>query len=66
LLVFNVHGTLLDCSLLIDKNPNAAIRPTIRTEKRQVMFHPCLIEFLTKYFLKFHVAFWDTKSEVYM
>jgi hypothetical protein len=25
-----------------------------------------LIEFLTKYFLRFHVAFWDTKSEVYM
>jgi hypothetical protein len=34
LLVFNVYGTLLDCSLLIDKNPNAAIKPTIRTEKR--------------------------------
>jgi hypothetical protein len=29
--VFNVHGTLLDCSLLIDKNPNAAIKPTIRS-----------------------------------
>jgi hypothetical protein len=43
LLVFNVHGTLLDCSLLIDKNPNAAIRPTIRTEKRRVIFRPCLI-----------------------
>jgi hypothetical protein len=66
LLVFNVHGTLLDCSLFIDKNPNAAFRPTIRTEKRRIIFFPCLIEFLTKYFLRFHVAFWDTKSEVYM
>jgi hypothetical protein len=25
LLVFNVHGTLLDCTLLLDKNPNMAI-----------------------------------------
>jgi hypothetical protein len=25
-----------------------------------------LIEFLTKCFLKFHIAFWGTKSEVYM
>jgi hypothetical protein len=66
LLVFNVHGTLLDCSVLIDKNPNAAIRPTIRTEKHRVIFRPCLIEFLTKCFLKFHVAYWGTKSEVHM
>jgi hypothetical protein len=66
LLVFNVHSTLLDCSLFIDKNPNVAFSPTIRTEKCQVIFFPCLIEFLTKYFLRFHVAFWDTKSEVYM
>jgi hypothetical protein len=66
LLIFNVHGTLLDCGLLIDKNPNAAIRPTIRTEKRRVIFHPCLIEFITKCFLRFHVAFWGTKSPVYM
>jgi hypothetical protein len=66
LLVVNVHGTLLDCSFLIDKNPNAAIRPTIRTEKRRVIFCPCLIEFMTKYFLKFHVSFWGTKSEVYI
>jgi hypothetical protein len=57
LLIFNVHGTLLDCGLLIDKNPNTAIRPTIRTEKRRVIFRPCLIEFITKCFLRFHVAF---------
>jgi hypothetical protein len=38
LLVLNVHGTLLDYSLLLDKNPNPAIRPILRTTKRRVIF----------------------------
>jgi hypothetical protein len=66
LLVFNVHGTLLDCSLLLDKNPNTAIRPTFRTAKCRVIFRPGLVDFLTRCFVHFKVAFWSSKSEVYM
>jgi hypothetical protein len=66
LLVFNVHGTLLDSSLFVDKNPNTAIRPTLRTAKRRVVFRPGLIDFLNKCFVHFEVAFWGSKSEVYM
>jgi hypothetical protein len=33
LLVSNVHGILLDCNLLLDKNANMEIRPTLRTKK---------------------------------
>jgi hypothetical protein len=66
LLVFNIHGTLLDCSLLIDKNPNTAIRPTLTTDKHRVIFRPGLIDFLTRCFMRFDVAFWGTKSEMYM
>jgi hypothetical protein len=66
LLVFNVHGTLQDSSLLLDKNPNTAIRPTLRIAKRRVVFRPGLIDFMNKYFVHFEVAFWGSKSEVYM
>jgi hypothetical protein len=66
LLVFNVHGTLLDCSLLLDKNPNTAIWPMLRTAKRRVVFRPGLIDFLNKCFVHFEVAFWGEKNEVYM
>jgi hypothetical protein len=66
LLVLNVHGTLLDCSLLLDKNPNPGIRPTFRIAKHRVIFRPGLIDFLNKCFLHFEVAFWGSKSEVYM
>jgi hypothetical protein len=66
LVVLNVHGTLLDCSLLLDKNPNPGIRPTLRTAKRRVIFRPGLIDFLNKCFLHFEVALWGSKSEVYM
>jgi hypothetical protein len=31
LLVFNVHGTLLDCSMISDKNPNPKLKPTFKT-----------------------------------
>jgi hypothetical protein len=66
LLVFNIHGTLLDCNLLIGKNPNSAIQPTLTTEKCRVIFWPGLIDFLSRCFMRFDVAFWGTKSEMYM
>jgi hypothetical protein len=66
LFVFNVHGTLLDSSLLLDKNPNPSIRPILRIAKCQVIFQPGFIDFSTRCFVHFEVAFWDSKSEVYM
>jgi hypothetical protein len=66
LVVLNVHGTLLDCSLLLNKNPNLGIHPTLRTAKRRVIFRLGLIDFLNKCFLHFEVALWGSKSEVYM
>ena len=66
LLVFNVHGTLLDSSLLADNNPNTAIRATLTTDNRRVVFRPWLIEFLTRCFRNFEVAFWGSKSKMYM
>jgi hypothetical protein len=63
---YNVHGTLLDSSLILDKNSNTSIRSTLRTVKRRVIFRPGLIDFLTRCFVHFEVVFWDSKSEVYM
>jgi hypothetical protein len=37
LLVLNVHGTLLDCSLLEEPNPNSTIRYTFKTPTRRVV-----------------------------
>ena len=34
LVVFNVHGTLLDCSLLKEKNPNSKIKLTLKATDR--------------------------------
>jgi hypothetical protein len=31
LLVFNVHGILLDCSMISDKNLNPKLKPTFKT-----------------------------------
>jgi hypothetical protein len=66
LLVFNVHGPLLDCSLLLDKNPNTTVRPTFRTAKCRVIFRPGLVDFLTRCFVYFEIALWGSKSKVYM
>jgi hypothetical protein len=33
LVVFNVHGTLLDSNLILNKNPNTSTRPILRTAK---------------------------------
>jgi hypothetical protein len=38
LLIFNVHSTLLDCSLLAEKNLNISIRSSIKTATRRVVF----------------------------
>ena len=57
LVVCNVHGMLLDCSLFLDKNSNTSIRPTLRTTTRPMIFQPGLIDFLTRCFVHFEVAF---------
>jgi hypothetical protein len=66
LLVLNIHGTLLDCSLIAERNPNAAIRSSMTTCNRWVVFRPWLLEFLRRCFINFTVAFWGSKSECYM
>ena len=62
LLIFNVHGTLLDCSLLTEPNPNTSIRVTTRSSTRRMVFRPWLVEFIDKCFRNFRVAFWGIKS----
>jgi hypothetical protein len=62
LLIFNVHGTLLDCSLLTEPNPNTSIRVTTRSLTRRMVFRPWLVEFIDKCFRNFRVAFWGIKS----
>jgi hypothetical protein len=66
LLIFNVHGTLLDCSMKAEKNPNTSIRSSIKTATRRVVFRTWLMEFLSRCFKYFVVAFWGSKSESYM
>jgi hypothetical protein len=66
LLVFNVYGTLLDSSLVADKNLNTAIRATLTTHNRRGIFRPWLVEFLSRCFRNFEVAFWGSKSKLYM
>jgi hypothetical protein len=66
LLVFNVHGTLVDCNLLGGPNPNSRIRGTTKTDVRRVVMRPWLKPFLSRCFLHFNVAFWGSSSESYM
>lgn len=66
LIVFNVHGTLLDCSMLSEKNPNTAIRSTTRTALRRVVFRPWLKTFLCRCFSHHCVGFWGSGSKVHM
>jgi hypothetical protein len=66
LLIMNLHRTLLDNSLIAEKNPNAAIRYSIITGTQRVVFRPWLREFLRRCFINFIVAFWGSKSECYM
>jgi hypothetical protein len=65
MVIFNVHGTMLDCSLKVEKNPNSSIRSSVQTKSRRVVFRPRLIPFLSRCFMKFTIAFWWTKSEPY-
>jgi hypothetical protein len=66
LLMFNIHGTLLDCSCISEHNPNSTIRPIMRTKVRRVVCRPWLFEFLDRCFTNFTVAFWGSKSDSYM
>ena len=66
LLVFNVHGTLLDCSMVDDKNPNTEIRPSAFGAGRRIIFRPWMAQFFDHCFLRFKVAFWGSKSAKYM
>jgi hypothetical protein len=66
LVVFNVHGTLLDCSIVSESNPNTEIRPTFRHGNRRFVCRPGMKKFLSRCFLNFEVAFWGSKSARYM
>jgi hypothetical protein len=66
LLIFNIHGMPLDCSLLREWNPNSTVRSTLNTGSRRVVFRPWLVEFLSMCFKNFKVDFWDSKSKGYM
>ena len=66
LVVFNVQGTLLDCSLLADPNPNSKIRPTTKTTLRRIVLRLWLKPFLSRCFIHFAVAFWGSKSISFM
>ena len=65
-MIFNVHGTLADCSLLSEPNPNTSIRSTTQSKTRRTVFRPCLTEFIDKCFKNFRVAFWGIKSSAHM
>jgi hypothetical protein len=62
LVVFNVHGTLLDCSLLVEINHNTKIRATVKATGRRIICIPWMAEFLNQCFLTFKIAFKDSKS----
>jgi hypothetical protein len=66
LLIFNVHGTLLDRNLLRERNPNSAIRSILNTKSHRVVFRPWLVEFLSRCFKNFKVVFLGSKNEGYM
>ena len=66
LLIFNIHGTLLDTSLLTDPNPNPNIRVSKKTTTRRLVYRPWMVEFLGMCFKFFKVAFWGRKSLKYM
>jgi hypothetical protein len=64
--ILNIHGTLLDCSLISERNPNTSIPSNMIKESRRVVFRPWLLEFLHRCFINFTMAFWGSKSESYM
>jgi hypothetical protein len=64
--ILNTHGTLLDSSLLVEKIPNVTLWSNMTTKSRRVIFRPWLLQFLSRCFTNFIVAFWGSKSECYM
>ena len=66
LLIFNVHKTLLDSSLLSDPNPTSTIKVTFKTKHCRFTPQPGLADFLWKCFKTYVVAFWGSKSRNYM
>ena len=66
LLVFNMHGTLLDCSMVDKKNLNTKTRPSAFAVCRRIIFRPWMAQFLDHGFLSFEVAYWGSKSAKYM
>ena len=57
LLIFNVHGTLLDSSILSNSNPTSTIKITFKTKHRRLTLRPGLPDFLQKCFKTYVVAF---------
>ena len=66
LVIFNVHGTLLDSSLLTQPNPICNIRVIKKTYTRRFVFRPWMMEFLGRCFKMFKITFWHTKNSEYM
>ena len=66
LLIFYFHDRLLDCSLLVEPNPNTSIPMTMRSLTRRFVFRPWLTEFINKCFRNIRVAFWSIKSNANM
>jgi len=66
LLILNVHGTLLDTTLLTQRNPNPNIHVSKKTTTRRLVYRPWMMEFLGMCFKFFKVAFWGRKSIKYM
>ena len=62
LLIFNVHGTLLDTSILTQPNPNPHIRITKKTKTQRFVYRPWLMEFMGRCIKNFTIAFWGIKS----
>jgi hypothetical protein len=66
LLICNIHETLLDYSLIAERNPNSSIRYTWKTKTHRVVYRPWIKEFLWRCFKNFEVTFWDRKSDTYL
>ena len=66
LLIFNVHGTLLDSSILSNPNPTSKIKITFKTKNRRFTLRPGLLDFLQKCFKTYVVAFRGSKNRSYM
>ena len=62
LLIFNIHATFVDSSLLSESNPNSSIHITRTSLTRRFVFRPWLTEFLDRCFKKFRVVFWGINN----